>query len=477
MTERSPGQPQAELRIRLCGDVSVETAADGRSTLVTPRGGRLTLNAPTPGQGAVLQGLSGPGATEQALCDALAGTDGPNALPWFFMLLTQAGRGGLVETALLAEGREFAVLQPFSRNYQIGMRALPDDRPVRLCRFAYVRSVDGVLVLESPRAHARMLLPDGRAAALLAALAAPRLLADVAAAADVAPAPQRDRLFFSLLASHDFIEVGDTPPDEAAARDQWEFHDLLFHGRSRSGRHLYPWGATYRWAGVHDPLPAVKDMAGVSIPLRRPDLADLERSDPSLTTVIEGRRSRRIPGPMPLTLDQLGELLFRTSRVRARTRTDHEEVSSRPYPGGGADYELEIYPVVNRVEGLAAGLYYYHPLNNVLHPIEAGAPDRAALFRDAAQKARLEVFPDVLLCFTARFQRLSFKYSSIAYAVMLKDLGALYQNLYLVATAMGLAPCALGSGDIELFARASGLSPMIEPSVGEFMLSTLNEAG
>ncbi len=102
--------------------------------------------------------------------------------------------------------------------------------------------------------------------------------------------------------------------------------------------------------------------------------------------------------------------------------------------------------------------------------------ERSELLRDAAQKARLTVFPDLLLCFTARFQRLTYKYSSIAYAVMLKDVGSLYQTLYLTATAMKLAPCALGSGDSDLFARATGLSMVMEPSVGEFMISTTNEA-
>ncbi|MEU5367228.1 hypothetical protein ABZ354_27800 [Streptomyces sp. NPDC005925] len=45
--------------------------------------------------------------------------------------------------------------------------------------------------------------------------------------------------------------------------------------------------------------------------------------------------------------------------------------------------------------------------------------------------------------------------------------------MYSVATAMGLAPCALGSGDIDLFARATGCDPVEESSVGEFSLGTL----
>lgn len=78
----------------------------------------------------------------------------------------------------------------------------------------------------------------------------------------------------------------------------------------------------------------------------------------------------------------------------------------------------------------------------------------------------------MLLVITARFGRLFWKYRSVAYAVVLKHIGVLYQNLYLVATNMGLAPCALGGGDSDVFAKATGLNYVEESSVGEFMLGS-----
>ena len=60
----------------------------------------------------------------------------------------------------------------------------------------------------------------------------------------------------------------------------------------------------------------------------------------------------------------------------------------------------------------------------------------------------------------------------MAYAVTLKNAGALYQQMYLVATAMNLAPCGLGGGDSDLFAEAAGLDYYAETSVGEFLLSS-----
>jgi SagB-type dehydrogenase family enzyme len=64
----------------------------------------------------------------------------------------------------------------------------------------------------------------------------------------------------------------------------------------------------------------------------------------------------------------------------------------------------------------------------------------------------------------------SWKYDALAYRTILKDVGVLYQTMYLVATAMGLAACALGSGNADLFATAAGTDYFVEASVGDFVL-------
>jgi len=60
----------------------------------------------------------------------------------------------------------------------------------------------------------------------------------------------------------------------------------------------------------------------------------------------------------------------------------------------------------------------------------------------------------------------------MAYSTILKNVGALYQNMYLVATAMELSPCALGSGDADLLCRTAGLDYLVESPVGEFILGS-----
>jgi hypothetical protein len=45
-------------------------------------------------------------------------------------------------------------------------------------------------------------------------------------------------------------------------------------------------------------------------------------------------------------------------------------------------------------------------------------------------------------------------------------------RLSLAATATGMAPCALGGGDADRFARAAGTDYHAETSVGEFLLGS-----
>lgn len=149
----------------------------------------------------------------------------------------------------------------------------------------------------------------------------------------------------------------------------------------------------------------------------------------------------------------------------------HYETSSRPYPSGGACYPLEVYVAVDRCTGLEAGLYHYDSLRHVLSPCGAHAAVGELLDDARIATAGSETAP-ALVILSARFARVSWKYRSIAYATILKDVGVLLQTMYLVTTAMGLAGCAVGAGNATLFARAIGTEWHEESSVGEFLIGS-----
>jgi SagB-type dehydrogenase family enzyme len=70
----------------------------------------------------------------------------------------------------------------------------------------------------------------------------------------------------------------------------------------------------------------------------------------------------------------------------------------------------------------------------------------------------------------ARFGRTSWKYSSIAYSLILKDVGVLLQTFYLMATDMELGGCAIGTTNIDLFAKVTGIELHAGGPVGQFAL-------
>jgi SagB-type dehydrogenase family enzyme len=201
---------------------------------------------------------------------------------------------------------------------------------------------------------------------------------------------------------------------------------------------------------------------------------------------MEGRQSQRSYGAEPVTAEELGELLYRAARLRAvivpqsagpepgRGWRD-PRLSDRPYPGGGACYELELYLTVRECVGIPPGIYHYDPGQHCLELVNADHKVAEHLLLSAAETTGMGVLPPVLITMTARFQRLSWKYEGIAYATVLKDVGVLLQNLYLVCTAMGLAPCALGAVNLELSARAFGTDWRLEPSVGQFIFGRAAE--
>ncbi|MFK4692847.1 SagB/ThcOx family dehydrogenase [Streptomyces pristinaespiralis] len=392
--------------------------------------------------------------------------------------------GHLVARSVLTHGgpggrRELIRLEPTARDAEYMAGEVDAQVPVRLSRFAFLRSRDGALVLESPLVKFRAVLSDPAAREIAAALGEPVTAGSLAKAGGLSDGETLDVL--RHLVGAGFAEQADA--DGAFASDteptlrQWDFHDLLFHSRVRSGRYDDVFGAVYPYRDEIDPQPAIKPAPeGPTVELHRPAREDIADRDPSLTAAVETRRSIRSYGEQALTARQLGEFLYRVARVRAHYTPEEgsgrDEVVSRPYPSGGQGYELELYVTVRRCEGLDAGIYYYDPVAHRLVLVNDGAADRESLFHVASRATGMEARPDVLITMTARFQRMSWKYRAIAYATTLRHTGVLYQTMYLVATAMGLAPCGLGNGDADMSARVLGLDYLRESSVGDFLLGS-----
>lgn len=360
---------------------------------------------------------------------------------------------------------------------QLGFGDISEGR-WKLSRFAFLRvSEKGDMQIETPLRPILATVHKPAAGALFAALSRPSTAAELAVRAGIEKCDVEKILrIFCLVGAIEAMQPGDTTTEEKqTALLQWEFHDLLFHAHSRMGRHSEPMGAQFRFRGRIEAQPVVKPnpWQANAIPLPRVDLNAVAARDLPFTVVLEGRHSGRDhDNQNPITLSQLGEFLYRSARLRGRFDTEIGEFSSRPYPSGGASYELEIYVTVDACAGLMRGFYYYDPTEHTLCAVRPPDDETESLVTDAWVSAAQLCRPQILITIASRFQRVSWKYSGIAYATQLKNVGVLYQTFYLVATAMGLAGCALGLGNSERLRRLSGTDFFEESSIGEFMLGS-----
>jgi SagB-type dehydrogenase family enzyme len=458
---------------------------DQETLMVQGSAGRMLLRRIAPALLAALRRLNPPGEDEEDLVERVKVAGNDSAARWYYYVERLHRRGFLCRSAYEDETR-LATLVGLSSSFVWKQAQVGAEHRYVLSRFAYLSRSRGDVALESPLVHARVNLSDRRAAALVGALAMGSSAEELAKQAIDIPVDAVAAVLTLLIQSGMLDEVDEEGSEEESALQTWEFHDMVFHARSRMGRDDAPHGGTFRFVNRLSPPPALRPAhAGESKALYRPDLALLERSDPPLAHVQERRRSiRDFDSEQPISDRQLGEFLFRVARVKecwqAEIATDHARVSmdftSRLYPAGGSLYELEVYVAVNRCLDLQPGLYHYDPLEHRLTRVSGRTVEVGRLFQDAAESAAIpEDEVQLLLILAARFPRVAWKYQSIAYSLILKHVGVVFQTMYMAATAMGLAPCAVGCGDSDLFARAAGTDYWTETSVGEFLLGSQKE--
>lgn len=419
--------------------------------------------------------LSEAGAGTLAALAAMATPDGFDTAglpldPALALALNRLEQGGWLARTVLLDGVPLLTREPVAFVDVLARVGVAADVPLRTSRFAVLHDEAGQLVLTSGTAHARAVVRDPRVAALLAALHVPALLPAVSSYLG----DEATETVLRVLVQARLVErVSDHPVTQA--EEQWHALDLAFHARTRLGRRSSGYGGTYPFQGVTPEPPAVRpSRSSARLALPAPDLAAVAAADPSLTTVIERRHSTRVhDDTAPVTAAALGELLYRTSRIRTVLAAEGGgEFALRPYPNGGALYELEVYPVVRLCDGVPPGLYRYDGGSHELEHVADAGPLVDGLLEHARVAALMADRPQVLLTIAARFPRVSWKYEGMPYALTLKHVGVLYQTIYLVATAMGLAVCGLGGGDADLFARAAGLDYLDESSVGELIVGS-----
>lgn len=189
--------------------------------------------------------------------------------------------------------------------------------------------------------------------------------------------------------------------------------------------HVAPQPSTYK---------AYLDATSIALP---PPAA---RFGPSLPEVVARRRSVREYADRRLTLEELSSLLHYSAGI---TDVRDPTLAFRAVPSSGALYPVELYPVIFDVAGLEPGVYHYDVQHHRLALLRMG-DFRREVFQ-AAVSQEMIWGASLALVMTSLFARVQWKYLDRSYRYALLEAGHLGQNVYLTATALGLAPCGIGA--------------------------------
>ncbi len=186
-------------------------------------------------------------------------------------------------------------------------------------------------------------------------------------------------------------------------------------------------------AKIEPTAPKLKNVT--VIPLPEPRL----KGDVSLEEAIFRRRSIREYTSQPLTLSELGQILWAAQGIT------EPRLKFRAAPSAGATYPLELYVVVKEggVEGLRAGIYHYDPYTHSIQLYREG--DYSYELYKAALEQRWVLEAPVNIVIMAVFERTTKRYGERGVRYVYLEAGHVGQNIYLQATALGLGTVAIGA--------------------------------
>ena len=185
------------------------------------------------------------------------------------------------------------------------------------------------------------------------------------------------------------------------------------------------------------PEPAYRRAPGAAtLPLAAPVRSDFD-------ALLAARRTcRNFDGEAVLGQAEFATMMRRVwGAVGTRELAPGAVAVKKNSPAGGGLHAVEAYVLVQRVEGMAPGIYHYLSMDHALEPMRALSAGEAAdlAHRFVAGQDWFNNVP-VMVVMTARFDRLFWKYRrhTKAWRVVHLDVGHLSQTMYLSATELGL---------------------------------------
>ncbi len=167
------------------------------------------------------------------------------------------------------------------------------------------------------------------------------------------------------------------------------------------------------------------------------------------------------------TIDDLASVLSLSVGVKELT----EQGVKRWAPSGGNLGSVEAYVIIQNLDPLPPGVYFYDPGKHALAKLERHQRDMAqAAFRSAL----LDGTASALLVLTGAYQRIGRKYGAFAYKLSHLDTGAASSQLLLVASALGVRADPVRAWDARGLSEALGMRSTQEVVTQVFRLGGSN---
>jgi SagB-type dehydrogenase family enzyme len=142
----------------------------------------------------------------------------------------------------------------------------------------------------------------------------------------------------------------------------------------------------------------------------------------------------------------LSFLLWATQGVREVAADG--KYTRRTVPSGGSRHSFETYLLVERVEGLASGLYRYLPLDHQLYFLHE-VQNFSEAVSEGCRGQKFVGKAAVVFAWTTIPHRAEWRYGHVAHKMIAMDSGHVCQNLYLACGAIGAGTCAVDAYNQE----------------------------
>jgi len=189
--------------------------------------------------------------------------------------------------------------------------------------------------------------------------------------------------------------------------------------------------------------------------IKLPEIKISNILDESLNKRISVRKFEKTP----LNLEQVAKLLWSANGKKV----DGVSGPSRILPSAGATYPLEVFLIVGKdsVEGLSEGVYLYDYENNQL--IKILDKDVREELSSACLNQRFIAQAPITILVAADFNRTTQWYGRRGERYVIMESGHACQNIYLMATSLGLGTVEVGAfNDFEV-KRLLNLPKNFEP--------------